>query len=135
MPRFRWPYAALTLAYCAGIFYLSAQSEPPKPDVSVPGLDKLAHAVLFGGLAAVVALGLLRSNALLDRHVFFLIPVTFAVGYGLTDEIHQIYVPERSFDLLDLAADAAGALIVQSVIVRQVWKTPVRATLRDQSGA
>lgn len=30
--------------------------------------------------------------------------------YGLSDEIHQAFVPNRSCDALDLMADMAGAL-------------------------
>ena len=36
-----------------------------------------------------------------------------AVGmfYGVGDEIHQLYVPDRSYDYADMAADAAGVLV------------------------
>jgi len=29
--------------------------------------------------------------------------------YGVTDEYHQVFVPGRTFDVLDMAADAFGA--------------------------
>jgi VanZ family protein len=35
----------------------------------------------------------------------------FTVLYGVTDEIHQLWVPGRSSDLLDALADATGALL------------------------
>jgi VanZ family protein len=70
------------------------------------------HFALFGGLAGLVALGLVRSNGpALPRRALILWPVAFATLYGLTDEIHQLFVPQRTFDLLDLLADAAGATI------------------------
>lgn len=124
MPRFRLPYAAATVAYCAFIFYLSAQSDPPKPDIGfdIPGLDKLAHAVLFGCLAGVVSIGLRRSNASIAPKFQFYAPIAFAVLYGVTDEIHQVFVPERTFELLDLVADAAGAFGLQLVLCGIVWK-------------
>jgi VanZ family protein len=33
-----------------------------------------------------------------------------AVGYGVTDEWHQSFVPNRHADVRDVAADAIGAL-------------------------
>ena len=31
--------------------------------------------------------------------------------YGVTDEVHQMFVPGRSTDAYDVAADAAGAVV------------------------
>ena len=35
--------------------------------------------------------------------------IAFATLFGLTDEIHQLWVPHRSFSLLDLLTDTVGA--------------------------
>ena len=40
----------------------------------------------------------------------FLPPVLFSMFYALTDEIHQIYVPGRAFELKDLLIDSLGAV-------------------------
>jgi len=37
--------------------------------------------------------------------------VVFSVLYGVSDEIHQIYVPGRTPDSLDVVADAVGAAL------------------------
>lgn len=115
MPRLKWPYAAAIAVYCAGIFILSSQSEPPTPAAGWwdwPGADKVAHMALFGLLSGLVATGLWRSNHRLPGRLVFLIAVLFAVLYGFTDEIHQWFVPHRTFEWLDLLADAIGATIV-----------------------
>ena len=116
MIAFKKRYAVATLLYCGVIFALSAQSEPPGTEWSfldLPGIDKVAHAILYAGLAGVVSLGIWRSNESVRAPIRFWIPVLFALLYGLSDEIHQIYVPERSFDWMDLLADGVGATIVQ----------------------
>jgi len=124
MIRLSLPYAAATLLYCVFLFMLSAQSDPPKPDLGfdIPGLDKIAHAVLYGGLATVLSLGLYRSNKRIGPRPQFYLPIAFAILYGLFDEIHQLFVPERTFEVLDLVADAVGATVAQLLICGVVLK-------------
>ena len=119
MRRFRWPYIVATAVYCAGIFALS--SSPDLPDAvpswaSFPQRDKVAHLIIYAGLAALVYLGLVRSDSSADRRARWLGPVVFSTVYGLTDEVHQIFVPHRTFDLLDLLADGAGATIMVAAL-------------------
>ena len=49
-----------------------------------------------------------------------------AILYGLSDEIHQLYVPGRMFDILDILADSFGALlfILGYWFLRRFRKTP-----------
>ncbi len=116
-------YLLLTGAYCAFIFWLSHQPEPPQPDIEIPFADKAFHFVLFGGLAAVLSLGMQRSaHAGATRHL--LVPVLFTVAYALTDEVHQLFIPLRNFDPWDLVADAAGAVVVHAALWRLLWKHP-----------
>ena len=67
----------------------------------------LAHALEYCGLA------LLLFNAF--YHTFsqprVLLSFATAVCYSLTDEIHQIFIEGRAFQLIDLAVDAAGSLV------------------------
>lgn len=42
--------------------------------------------------------------------VRLLVLLAVAVGYGLTDEFHQIFVPGREASVADLIADAGGSL-------------------------
>ena len=119
MLRFRWPFAVLTALYCTGIYRLSAQSDllDDTPSwLEQAGVDKLAHAIVFGGLGGLVHQGLVRSNAALGPRMRWALPLAFTVLYGLSDEIHQRFVPNRHFDLLDLLADGVGALAVVALL-------------------
>ena len=97
---------APVVLYCAVIFALSAVSAVP----ALPGRmsDKAAHALLYAGL------GFLAGRALaggLGRPVtarVMVLVVAFCALYGLSDEIHQLFVPNREFDPKDMAADIAG---------------------------
>ncbi len=124
MIAFKKRYAVATLLYCGVIFALSSRSEPPGADwgfFALPKMDKVAHGILYAGLAGVVSLGIRRSNETVRAPVQFWIPVVFALLYGLSDEIHQLYVPERSFDWMDLLADGLGATIVQVPLCAYLW--------------
>ncbi len=67
----------------------------------------LAHFCEFAGL------GFLMVNfifALKDK-LKPLMSILFSCAYALTDEIHQIFVPERAFQLSDFAVDSAGIVL------------------------
>ena len=91
--------------------------------MSIPFGDKLAHAVVFGGLCGIVSMGLSRPPRRVSWSLLIVLPVLFATAYGVTDEIHQLYVPHRSFEFADMLADFFGASLVQSVLVWQWWRT------------
>jgi VanZ family protein len=94
-------------AYMAAIFLLSAQ--PRLPDLAPGVSDKHAHAAAYAGLAALACRALAGGplSALTVRGAAG--AWALASGYGLTDEIHQSFVPGRSPEGGDWLADAAGA--------------------------
>ena len=117
------------VACMAGIFWLSSQPKPP----DILWLSRMLGKMLFINhqdhsdklkhLAAYAVLGALIWRALTRRNPKWwqvAATVALATAYGLTDESHQIYVPGRSFDLLDLSADAVGAALAALVLTK--WK-------------
>ena len=54
------------------------------------------------------------------------------VLYGATDEIHQMYVPGRSPDVLDWFADAAGVAAACFLYTR--WRCAARAARPRRGG-
>jgi VanZ family protein len=99
--------------YACLIFYLSSLSHPEEyaPPLLRQLGDKMAHAVEYG------VLGILFYRALryaggewAGRNAVWLAVATSAC-YGLTDEIHQAFVPMREPDVLDLLMDGMGASI------------------------
>lgn len=114
------PYFLLLALYCAFIFWLSNQPVPPKPVpiINIPGVDKIAHAILFGGLTACLSVGIRRSNEDPPLWVQWHVPVGFAILYGISDEIHQSFIAERSADAWDVVADGVGAILAQRVLFR-----------------
>ena len=101
------------LAYMLFIFFLSAQETIPS--VIQPLLvflkDKTLHAIEYGVLALLVfrAARMQFPRACVVRVA--VLAAAFAMLYGLSDEWHQVYVPNRDASLGDLLADAAGAAL------------------------
>ena len=116
-------YFLIVTLYCAGIFWLSNMSDPPETFAPppIPGADKVFHAVLYAGLAACLSFGIRRSNENPPGWIQWCVPAGFAILYGISDEIHQAFVPKRSADPWDLLADATGAILVQLILFR-LWR-------------
>lgn len=112
----KWYYSVLITAYCVGIFWLSSQSRPVPVGMDIPHLDKPVHMVVYGVLAALVSIGMYRSKRNYNFSIQFYVPWAFATLYGISDEIHQHFVPGRSFDWLDIAANMSGAYIAQLIL-------------------
>lgn len=92
--------------YLGLIYYLSSR---PHVGWAARYPDILLHALEYMALALLVARGLndgLRAPVPARR---LLIAWILCVGYAVSDEIHQSFVPNRSSDWRDVAADTAGA--------------------------
>lgn len=92
--------------HCALIFWLSHQPDLP----STPGGDKTAH------LAAYAVMGILFVRAFYfgtGWRPWVLVLISFFVSalYGVSDELHQSFVPGRDASLGDVLADTAGAFL------------------------
>ncbi len=100
----------LPLAVAATIIWLSHQPSLPMAVSLPPPLDKLAHFVAFGVLAASMELAM-RSTyhdlPVYRRHLLVFLCVAI---FGAMDEWHQYFVPGRAHEFLDWVADSAGAV-------------------------
>lgn len=104
------PWVAV-LAWMGLIFMLSAQSGlrvSADAEVDRP-LRSLAHVVTYGILAALL-LGALRASGSSVR-ASLAGAVMLAVLYGVSDEVHQAFVPDRTGQVGDVLLDAVGAAL------------------------
>ena len=103
----RWLPAILWMSF---LFYLSHQAAPLERVAS--DIDPfLAHVAVYSILAVLFHVALAGYNNAAPRWVLASFAFALTVLYGVSDEIHQAYVPGRVASELDLAADAIGALI------------------------
>jgi VanZ family protein len=98
------------IVYGSVIFFLSAG---PQPDayVALNVWDKAAHIVEYAVLA-VLAFRAFRyaSTPALSAHASVL-AIACSALYGVSDEIHQIFVPSRMAAVSDAVADFIGSCV------------------------
>ena len=75
--------------------------------------DKMVHVGLFTVLAYLFILQLAKSSLPLAEKWHYAVKITLAAAvYGLiTELVQKFYIPGRSFNLTDFAADAFGGII------------------------
>ena len=96
--------------YAGLIFYLSAQSHP---ETRLPFVihfsDKVLHVAEYAVLGALCYRALRGSGYDSWRQQAIPAAILLASLYGVTDEVHQAFVPFRDSSWLDWLADTAGA--------------------------
>lgn len=97
----------------AGIYALSSVSHTP--DLPA-GADKNLHALLYAGLAAVMTRALAGGRLAGVTAKVATTAVVVSALYGVSDEIHQSFVPLRQSDSMDVVADTVGAAIAAGVL-------------------
>ena len=117
----------LTLAYAYLIF---AASSEDTSSITIPRyVDKLIHFVEFGILCLAICWSL-SSARIGSKNIYKLIlAIGIASLYGMSDEFHQLFTPNRSVDIFDWLADTAGAVAAGFLWQTLVYKGQLKEKL------
>lgn len=110
LPAILWFLVSVFLLFIPG-------SDIPKSRLfEILYFDKWVHAGMFGLLTLLWAFPFLYTGR---GSVRLFIGITlFWIGFGVLVEFLQLdYAAGRSFDILDMVADAAGALIALGILI------------------
>jgi VanZ family protein len=105
LARRRWEYALTA----SGILFVLS-SVPIRQPLQIPYLDKAEHGVAY----LLLGLAYFNAGSAAGRHSGWLVILgTWAavVAFGISDEVHQAFVPGRSADVADVLADAVGGAL------------------------
>jgi VanZ family protein len=120
--------------YAALIFYLSSQSVLPDtlPSFVEELGDKVHHMMTYGlfGLLWYRAFRFCGGTWAAPRAVF--LAILASALYGVTDELHQWFVPLRETDPWDLMADTVGAAVAVISVDRWLTRRPAAPTVETE---
>lgn len=115
--------AILVIAVAIIIFYLSHQTSTESSETSDSLIDMIAAFLglsfsenfirTFAHFCEYALFGFLVFNlyfAIKDK-LKPLLSIVLSLGYAITDEIHQLFIPGRAFQLIDLAVDLGGIIL------------------------
>jgi VanZ family protein len=104
------------LLYAGLIFSLSALPHPEKliPTIFEVLGDKTLHAIEYGVLGVLCYRGFRYAAGDRGRRHALGLAILAASLYGLTDEIHQAFVPNRISSGWDVLADFVGAALASA---------------------
>jgi len=116
----RFKYWFPSAAMAALIFIISSIPLRAPRVFQLLSADKLVHLALY----ALFAVSLRRTFCHAGLRAVSKRPELFALlaaaVYGVLDEIHQYFVPNRAMSALDFCADVAGAAI--GLLVLQIYR-------------
>jgi VanZ family protein len=129
--RRAWPWIPVVL-YLALIFYLSSLASP-LGELTAQIWDKGLHFAEYGTLGGLLLFAL-RSSGVAWRRAL-LLAIVGASLYGASDEFHQAFVPGRSSDVQDWAADTLGGAMGAFLLAGALRLVEARASIPPAGGS
>ena len=121
-----WLYTAIVVL---AILYLTLVPRPLPSgmDVRIPGIDKLVHAIMFGGLTFTASLDMAYRRDGFERlspRTLAVIAVSSAAFGGIVEVAQGLMGLGRGCDIWDFVADASGSLLSALLVGRMLSRNP-----------
>jgi VanZ family protein len=123
-PRFVF---VIPILFCSLLLtYLSHLPSPHPPTFGLGFEDKIYHTIAYFGWGASFLLYLVIFKPSLSSARIILFTILATALFGVYDEIHQAFVPNRSSTVLDWVADTLGGIIACTlykplIFIASVW--------------
>lgn len=95
--------------YCLLIYIQSSYPSSEKIS-SIPYFDKILHFAAYAFLGGLLLRALKTLPIKNNIRLVMILSITLSSLYGISDEIHQHYVPYRDADIMDALADIIGSI-------------------------
>jgi VanZ family protein len=105
------------IGYMVLIFILSSQ--PALEDIpDIWNIDKLIHFMTYGVLSILLFRVLKRQRAEVRNKQLIFLSFLFATLYGISNEIHQHFIPHRTASIADALANGLGAFVFPLLYIK-----------------
>ena len=88
--------------------------------------DKVEHFIAYFGLAVLLGLNLYFQEKWKKISLYYIVAtLVICLTYGVLDELHQLFVPNRMAEFWDWVADSLGTitgLFVTSIFLQKIIK-------------
>lgn len=139
MKKVFWVYLILTVFLMVSIFYFSAQPGEKSSAVSenvtkkvvteekiahLPHKEadkqfetvetiirKSAHFIIFSGLGFCIFMTFYHSGKMHKIYIICILSLIFCILYAVSDEVHQLFISERSGEVRDVLIDSSGSFL------------------------
>ncbi len=97
------------IIFCLIIFI---QSSYPSPETApdLPYFDKLLHFSAYAVLGALFLRAFKTTQFKNNINLVIILSILASSFYGISDELHQYFVPCRDADIIDALADILGSI-------------------------
>lgn len=114
------------LIYC---FLIFIQSSYPSPESipALPYIDKILHFIAYAVLGVLFFRAYRTQRFKENINLAIMLSIISSSLYGLSDEVHQYFVPSRNADIMDFFADVAGSICGVYIFNRFLLKIPIRS--------
>jgi len=110
-------YQLPAIVWALAIFVSSSIPADKLPELVIFKVDKLTHFVVFFLFAVLIHRAAKFQNRFPSlSHHSLMVTVVVTILYGVVDEVHQSFVPNRDSSVMDLIADAVGATLYATAV-------------------
>jgi len=103
-------YRAPLYIYAGIIFYMSSLPQP-LPAIPILSFDKVLHIIEYAVFGLLAVRAFKYSTQKMFYESFKILALLLTILYGVSDEVHQLFVPSRQFSVFDIAADTIGGML------------------------
>jgi len=103
----------MTILIAISIFYVSSLTFTSGQPSKFPWKSVAYHFYAFLCLAAFLLISFTKGK----NKNYILPAIILAIIYAISDEVHQLFVPERYFAISDILTDSAGILFITLIYI------------------
>lgn len=96
--------------YCS-LIYIQSSYPAPESVPQLPCIDKVLHLAVYAVLGALFCRALKTLPIKNNIKLVVILAIILSSLYGISDEIHQHFVPCRNADVMDVLADILGSIL------------------------